>query len=79
MYSLYGYEADGFIIPEDYDAKGNYKGATQIGNFGPGDIKYKYQLTVDKRVFNPNKDYLWPIPYIERKTNPSLIQNPNWE
>ncbi|WP_366521792.1 RagB/SusD family nutrient uptake outer membrane protein [uncultured Proteiniphilum sp.] len=42
-------------------------------------MKYKYQLTVDKRVFNPNKDYLWPIPYIERKTNPSLIQNPNWE
>ncbi len=35
--------------------------------------------TVDKRVFNPNKDYLWPIPYIERKTNPSLTQNPGWE
>ncbi len=35
--------------------------------------------TVDRRVFNPNKDYLWPIPYIERKTNPSLTQNPNWE
>ncbi|MEZ5104083.1 MAG: RagB/SusD family nutrient uptake outer membrane protein [Draconibacterium sp.] len=35
--------------------------------------------TVDKRVFNPNKDYLWPIPYIERKTNPALTQNPNWE
>ncbi|MGV3764097.1 RagB/SusD family nutrient uptake outer membrane protein [Parapedobacter sp.] len=25
------------------------------------------------------KDYLWPIPYVERKTNPSLIQNPYWE
>ncbi len=35
--------------------------------------------TVDKRVFNPNRDYLWPIPYIERKTNPALTQNPNWE
>lgn len=35
--------------------------------------------TVDKRVFNPSKDYLWPIPYIERQTNPSLTQNPNWE
>ncbi|MBW8333579.1 MAG: RagB/SusD family nutrient uptake outer membrane protein [Prolixibacteraceae bacterium] len=35
--------------------------------------------TVDKRAFNPNKDYLWPIPYIERKTNLSLTQNPNWE
>ena len=35
--------------------------------------------TVDKRLFNPSKDYLWPIPYIERQTNPSLTQNPNWE
>ncbi len=35
--------------------------------------------TVDKRVFNSNKDYLWPIPYIERKTNPSLSQNSNWD
>ena len=35
--------------------------------------------TVDKRVFKAEKDYLWPIPYIERKTNPNLTQNPNWE
>ncbi|MDR2042437.1 MAG: RagB/SusD family nutrient uptake outer membrane protein [Tannerella sp.] len=35
--------------------------------------------TVDLRTFNPNKDYLWPIPYIERLTNPALTQNPNWE
>jgi TonB-linked SusC/RagA family outer membrane protein len=47
MSSLYGYEADGYIVPEDYDADGKYLGATQIGNFGPGDIKYKDQLTVD--------------------------------
>ncbi|MDR2496422.1 MAG: TonB-dependent receptor [Tannerellaceae bacterium] len=47
MYSLYGYEADGYIVPEDYDADGKYMGATQIGSFGPGDIKYKDQLTVD--------------------------------
>ncbi len=47
MQSLYGYEADGYIVPEDYDTDGNYQGATQIGNFGPGDIKYKDQLTVD--------------------------------
>jgi hypothetical protein len=35
--------------------------------------------TVDLRTFNPNKDYLWPIPYIERQTNPALTQNPGWE
>ena len=34
--------------------------------------------TVDKRTFNPNKDYLWPIPYIEIQTNPALTQNPGW-
>ncbi len=43
MYSLYGLEADGYIQPEDYDAEGKYMGATQYGNFGPGDIKYKDQ------------------------------------
>lgn len=43
MSSLYGYEALGYIVPEDYDTDGNYTGATQIGNFGPGDIKYKDQ------------------------------------
>ncbi len=47
MGSLYGYQADGYIVPEDYDNDGNYLGATQIGNFGPGDIKYVDQLTVD--------------------------------
>ena len=35
--------------------------------------------TVDLRVFKPGKDYLWPIPYMERQTNPALTQNPGWE
>lgn len=39
---------------------------------------FKMRL-VDKRIFNAQKDYLWPIPYIERQTNPQLTQNPNWE
>lgn len=47
MGSLYGYESMGYIVPEDYDTEGKYLGATQIGNYGPGDIKYKDQLTVD--------------------------------
>jgi len=34
--------------------------------------------TVDLRIFNASKDYLWPIPYIERQTNPALTQNPGW-
>ncbi len=47
MGSIYGYEADGYIVPEDYDTEGKYKGAIQMGNFGIGDIKYKDQLTID--------------------------------
>jgi len=39
---------------------------------------YKMRL-VDKRQFNKDRDYLWPIPYIERQTNPALTQNPNYE
>jgi hypothetical protein len=35
--------------------------------------------TVDLRTFNPQKDYLWPVPYIERQTNTALTQNPGWE
>lgn len=45
--SLFGFEADGYIVPEDYDSEGNYQGAVQMGNYGPGDIKYKDQLTED--------------------------------
>ena len=43
MNSIYALEAIGYIQPEDYDSDGNYMGATQYGNFGPGDIKYKDQ------------------------------------
>jgi len=30
------------------------------------------------KVFNPQRDYLWPIPQREIELNPNLIQNPNW-
>ncbi len=30
------------------------------------------------KVFNSNRDYLWPIPQRERELNPQLTQNPNW-
>jgi TonB-linked SusC/RagA family outer membrane protein len=45
--SIYGLEADGYITDADYDQSGNYLHATQYGNFGRGDIKYKDQPTVD--------------------------------
>ena len=31
------------------------------------------------RKFNPNRDYLWPIPYNQTIQNPNLQQNPNWD
>lgn len=30
------------------------------------------------KVFNPQRDYLWPIPQREIELNPNLSQNPNW-
>lgn len=30
------------------------------------------------RKFNPNKDYLWPLPVNELGLNPALKQNPGW-
>lgn len=30
------------------------------------------------RQFNPDKDYLWPIPYTEIELNPNLTQNPGY-
>lgn len=33
---------------------------------------------IETRLFNPNRDYLWPIPNIEIVTNPKLTQNPGY-
>jgi len=32
-----------------------------------------------KRIWNEERDYLWPIPTDERTLNHSLTQNPGWE
>ena len=34
---------------------------------------------VEKRSFNKDRDYLWPIPYNQILQNPNLSQNPNWD
>ena len=39
------------------------------------------KVVVDKRVFNPNRDYLWPIPQKEIDANPAIgpaNQNPGY-
>ena len=33
---------------------------------------------VERRVFDPNRDYLFPIPQQERDANPNLTQNPGY-
>lgn len=33
---------------------------------------------IETRKFNPQRDYLWPIPSIEITANQALVQNPNW-
>jgi hypothetical protein len=33
---------------------------------------------VDNRSFNPQRDYLWPVPTTALQTNPNLTQNPNY-
>jgi hypothetical protein len=33
---------------------------------------------IAQRTFDKNKQYLWPIPSIERRVNPNLTQNPNY-
>jgi hypothetical protein len=54
------------ITPIDDDGIADYSG------FG-ADVKIVAQRTFDK-----NKQYLWPIPSIERRVNPNLTQNPNY-
>jgi len=38
---------------------------------------YKMRV-VQIRLFDKNRDYLWPIPAIEIDANPKLVQNPNY-
>ncbi|GAB3251646.1 RagB/SusD family nutrient uptake outer membrane protein [Larkinella harenae] len=33
---------------------------------------------VEVRIFKSNRDYLWPIPYIETVTNKAIVQNPGY-
>ncbi|WP_298652688.1 RagB/SusD family nutrient uptake outer membrane protein [uncultured Proteiniphilum sp.] len=35
-------------------------------------------IVLDQRTFNPERDYLWPVPQSEKDINPNLGQNPNY-
>jgi hypothetical protein len=41
---------------------------------------YNYQgIVIKYRSFNKERDYLWPIPYVQIQVNPSLEQNPGYD
>jgi starch-binding outer membrane protein, SusD/RagB family len=42
-----------------------------------GELK-KVEVPSFLKAFDPSKDYVWPIPQIERTLNPNLSQNNNW-
>lgn len=57
-----------FVMP------GNVYGLTYNNDGTPATV----QVTAFTKVFDKNRDYLWPIPQTEKDLNPGLGQNPNW-
>lgn len=43
-----------------------------------GVSNYAQMRVIQVRIFDPSKNYLWPIPNIELQTNKNLVQNPNY-
>ena len=63
---------------------GNYPigGIPEIDENGLADLNYMvtagYIVVSSSRIFNANRDYLWPVPDADRLINDNLDQNPNW-
>ncbi len=49
-----------------------------LNYFDPARSDYGSHVIVETRVFNPGRDYLWPIPQREINANKNMVQNPNW-
>lgn len=64
--------------------EGNYPigGVPEIDENGIADISYMvdkgYIVVASERKFDPERDYLWPVPADDRIVNKNLDQNPNW-
>ncbi|AQG80986.1 RagB/SusD family nutrient uptake outer membrane protein [Spirosoma montaniterrae] len=52
-------------------------GFARGAKFGDPTVDNGY-ARVDRRSFDPAKNYLWPIPQLERDLNTNLAQNPGW-
>lgn len=63
------------------DVLGNFYFRDEFGSAVTPDINQDNYIVLQRaanRRFNPDKDYLWPLPINELGLNPSLKQNPNW-
>lgn len=58
-----------------YDDIRRWKIAPEVMNESVYDF---YGIVVQKRAFNTNRDYLWPIPSVELQENKNLEQNPGY-
>ncbi len=63
---------------------GNYPigGIPEIDENGVADVSYMvpagYIVVASERIFDAERDYLWPVPDADRLINENLDQNPNW-
>jgi hypothetical protein len=57
-------------------------GIPEIDENGIADIGYMvgagYIVVASERTFNAGRDYLWPVPDVDRLINENLVQNPGW-
>lgn len=53
---------------------GKVYGMTYVEN----NVLKTVEVQAFEKVFNKDRDYLWPIPQKERELNPNLTQNPGW-
>lgn len=64
--------------------EGNYPigGIPEIDENGIADLSYMvdegYIVKASERMFNAQRDYLWPVPAADLLINENLDQNPNW-
>lgn len=49
-----------------------------LNNFDDTRTDYGEHVLVGTRVFNADRDYLWPVPQSEIDINENLVQNDNW-
>lgn len=67
------------VLPKE--VLGTYYFAGGFGTYNPqkNEQNFVRVQTKETRFFNPQKDYLWPLPITELTVNKELTQNPVWK